>query len=136
MPGAVMACQSLAEAGHELACVSSMPPRHASARLVNLQNLGFPINQVIATGQSCLPDEKPKRQAILKLQPDSFVDDELRKLKNLDKVRLVLVDPGHSDCPNRGQSRQHLAMEVPDLQTFAQRFLSLPTHTFSKKPMA
>lgn len=125
MPGAVEACLELARAGHEIICISSMPSHRGPARLANLQSLGFPISQMIATGSSGDPDANPKKDAIDRLALDWFVDDELRKLRDLPDVQCVLIDPGHSDCPNRGQDRNFLAMEVPTLAHFAWRFLAM-----------
>src|SRR5450830_1707598 len=47
--GAVNACHTLCEAGYELVCVSALPVRFETARLNNLQELGFPIKRVFAT---------------------------------------------------------------------------------------
>jgi phosphoglycolate phosphatase-like HAD superfamily hydrolase len=125
MAGAVEACQALAEAGHRLICVTSMPEHRAADRLHNLQTLEFPIERVIATGSKFGSTANPKKEAIEELNPDWFVDDELRKLKDLDGINLVLINPGHSDCPNRGQPKDFLHMEVPNLLEFAQRITRL-----------
>lgn len=133
MPGALEACQALAAEGHELVCVTSMPEHRAEDRLYNLQSLGFPISRVVATGSRFGCTSNPKKEAIEALQPDWFVDDELRKLKDLDGINLVLIDPGHSDCPNRGQSRDFVHLVVPSLTEFSERILSpaVPTARFS-----
>lgn len=125
MPGAVEACQDLASAGHEIVCVSSMPAHRGPQRLANLQSLGFPIDTMVATGPSGIPGANPKKEAIETLGLDWFVDDELRKLHDLPGVRCVLVDPGHSDCPNRGQDRSYLEMTVPTLAEFSRRLLAM-----------
>ncbi len=125
MPGAVEACNRLVEAGHELVCVTSMPGHRELTRLQNLQNLGFPIQRVIATGSARNRGDNPKKEAIEALKPEWFVDDELRKLKELPGVNCVLVNPGHPDCPNVGQDKSYLAMEVSSLAEFTDRFLTL-----------
>lgn len=125
MPGALEACKALVDAGHRLVCVTSMPEHRAEDRFHNLQSLGFPIERVIATGSKFGCTNNPKKEAIEALKPDWFVDDELRKLKDLDGINLVLINPGHSDCPNRGQPKEFLHMEVPNLLEFAQRITRL-----------
>lgn len=125
MEGAIEACKALVAAGHTLVCVSSMPEHRADDRLHNLQTLGFPIERMIATGSRFGSTANPKKEAIEALKPDWFVDDELRKLKDLDGVKLVLIDPGHSDCPNRGQSRDFVHMVVPTLADFAKNLLDM-----------
>lgn len=72
-PGAVLACQQLHKAGFELVCVTAMPPKFAKARLFNLRTLGFPIDQVIATGR--VEGLNPKLAALTQLNPIAFVDD-------------------------------------------------------------
>jgi phosphoglycolate phosphatase-like HAD superfamily hydrolase len=130
MEGAVEACLALAREGHDLVCVTSMPTHRAGERLANLQALGFPIERVIATGSAADAGANPKKEAIEALCPDWFVDDELRKLKDLaPDICLALVDPGHPDCPNAGQQRRHLAMTVPSLAEFAKALLNMPKLT-------
>lgn len=124
LPGAVEACQRLRAAGFEVVCVSSMPAHRAADRLANLQALGFPIARLVATGSAKTEGANPKKEAIEALKPVWFVDDELRKLKDLEGVRLVLVDPGHPDTPNPPAApRDHLAMVVPSLAAFVDRLL-------------
>lgn len=125
MAGAVDACNALAGAGHELICITSMPAHRADVRLANLKMLTFPIARVVATGPASIEGANPKQAAIEKLGLDWMVDDELRKLKDLSSVKTVLVNPGHSDCPNTGQSKDYLSMEVETLSEFAERFLAM-----------
>ena len=123
MPGAVEACRRLVAAGHRLVCVTSMPVHRQEQRLANLRAEGFPIERVIATGPCANKTANPKLEAIQALRPDWFVDDELRKLKDLPSVKCVLVDPGHPDSPNVGQDDAYLIWRVPTLQAFADRLL-------------
>lgn len=125
MDGAVEACQRLVAAGHRLVCVTSMPTHREAERLANLKALGFPIERVIATGHCKDKTANPKKAAIEALGPDWFVDDELRKLKELLAVRCVLVDPEHPDSPNEGQDSSYLAMRVRNLAEFADRLLAI-----------
>lgn len=125
MPGALEACHRLAGAGHTLVCVSSMPSHRQPERLTNLRALGFPIEEVIATGRTADRTANPKLAAIQALRPAWFVDDSLRKLRGLDGVQCVLVDPDHPDSPNTDQDQAFLAMRVGSLAEFADRFLAL-----------
>lgn len=126
IPGALEACRRLADAGHRLVCVTSMPQEHRADREANLRDLGFPLEAVVATG-SCDHDKtkthNPKLAAITQLAPDWMVDDELRKLKDLPGVRCVLVDPGHPDSPNVNQDDGYLALRVESLTGFAEALL-------------
>lgn len=129
MDGAIEACHKLHAAGYRLVCVSSMPADKQQDRFDNLRDLGLPIDQVIATGSTFGFRGNPKKAAIEALQPLYFVDDELRKLKDLpDSVHCVLVDPGHSDNPNEGQDDSYLTMRVSSLLDFASQLLSGPDH--------
>lgn len=125
MPGALEACERLHAAGYELVCVTSMPEHRAEHRLQNLQSLGFPIDRVIATNRAPVRGANPKKEALEALLPSWFVDDELRKLKDLPaEISLVLVDPGHPDTPNPAElPRDHLSMEVHSLEEFAEKLL-------------
>jgi len=62
MPGALEACLMLKEAGHRLICITSMPKHKREDRLKNLQNLGFPIDDVLAVGHSRTKDKNPKKR--------------------------------------------------------------------------
>ena len=124
MEGAVEACKRLVAAGHRLVCVTSMPAHRQADRLRNLQALGFPIEEVIATGSCGNRLDNPKKAAIEALKPDWFVDDELRKLKDLPGVNCVLVDPIHPDSPNEGQDDSFVTWRVHSLAEFADHLLA------------
>ncbi|HEY8101664.1 MAG TPA: HAD family hydrolase [Burkholderiaceae bacterium] len=66
--GAVDACHALVHAGYDLVCVSAIRPQFASARLKNLRDRGFPIEQVIATHNEGA-DISPKATALQQLRP-------------------------------------------------------------------
>jgi hypothetical protein len=125
MPRAQVACHRLHDAGYDLVCVTSIPAHREAARLQNFRSLDFPIERVIATGSSALPGTlNPKKAVIDTLSASWVVDDELRKLIDLNGPSLVLVDPGHPDSPNGPEwSRDHLTMEVGSLDEFAERLL-------------
>lgn len=74
LPGAVDACHRLVATGYELVCVTALEEPYREARARNLQNLGFPIAQVIATGGK-VKEVSPKAQVINRLLPTAFVDD-------------------------------------------------------------
>jgi phosphoglycolate phosphatase-like HAD superfamily hydrolase len=126
MEGAVDACHRLVAAGYQLVCVTSMPAHRAGDRQANLHLHGFPIHRVVATGSALPGTENPKLTALRALAPVWMVDDELRKLQDLDGIQLALIDPGHPDSPNGDRPRDHLAMVVPHLAAFADRLLARP----------
>lgn len=127
MDGAIEACHKLHAAGYRLVCVTSMPSDKRQDRFDNLLDLGLPIDDVIATGSKFGFTGNPKKEAIEELKPLYFVDDELRKLKDLSSdVRCVLIDPGHSDSPNEGQDDSYLTMRVSSLLDFANQLLAAP----------
>lgn len=127
MDGAIEACHKLHAAGYRLVCVTSMPSDKRQDRFDNLLDLGLPIDDVIATGSKFGFTGNPKKEAIEELKPLYFVDDELRKLKDLSSdVRCVLIDPGHSDSPNEGQDDSYLTMRVSSLLDFANQLLAEP----------
>lgn len=127
--GAVEACHILHGLGFELVCVSSMPPEFESRRLHNLKALGYPIDRVIAPRRKhtaraqkspeTIHPANPKLDVIHELRPAWFVDDEYRKLRGIEGVNLVLVDPGHPDSPNADAEHDKLAVHVPSLLAFA-----------------
>ena len=146
LPGAVEACHKLVELGFELVCVTSMPFEYQDRRLHNLQELGFPIERVIAVGKNSKnldvanhpieakaeqagekhpnrpfkdPLFNPKKVAIDDLKPEWFVDDEFRKLQGIEGVGLVLLDPGYSDTPNVNVSPNHVSVQVENLLEFS-----------------
>lgn len=128
-PGAVEACHQLRALGFDLVCVSSMPPEFESRRLANLKALGFPIDRVIAPARHHTPKGQkapeavhpanPKLEVIHDLMPAWFVDDEFRKLRGIQGVNLVLIDPGHPDTPNTDVDHGQLTVHVDSLADFA-----------------
>jgi FMN phosphatase YigB (HAD superfamily) len=130
--GAVEACHRLHSLGFDLVCVTSMPPEFAHERLANLKQLGFPIDRVIAPPRKDKPvtdtdrrapepfhPANPKLDVIHDLMPAWFVDDEYRKLRGIEGVNLVLIDPGHPDTPNADAEHDKLAFHATSLLDFA-----------------
>lgn len=124
IPGAVDACHDLVEAGYDLVCVTAMERRFETARLLNLENLGFPISRVIAT-QSVQSDISPKAAALRELAPVAFVDDFLPYMRGISKnihAALVLREPNGS--PNEGSGLDHVDSQHADLVDFARWWLN------------
>lgn len=100
--GAVEATQALHKAGHTLICLSSMPEQFVEARSENFKSLGIPFERVIGSGRD-ESDMNPKSYHITSLQPDIFVDDQLRNFKDVpDSICKVWIDNGFHDSPDIG----------------------------------
>ena len=123
-PGALDACARLAAAGYDLVCVSALDLEFEAARLRNLQDLGFPIQRVIATGNAEGPSS-PKADAIARLRPIAFVDDYLPYFRGLPaEVHTALVMRAPNGSPNAGDD-MHLAHSThQDLAAFATAWLA------------
>lgn len=109
VPGALEACERLADRGYTLVCVTALHEKFADARAQNLRDLGFPISRVITTGAE-IAGGSPKAQAIADLQPVAFVDDYAPYLVGVDPqvhLALILRDPVGS--PNVGE-----LLDIPD----------------------
>lgn len=133
MPGALEACQGLGAAGYQLVCVTAVADRFAAARLRNLQQLGFPIERVLATGNgkgkgegggyvgaNALGRRSPKADALQALRPVAFVDDYLPYMVGVaaDIHRaLILRQPNGS--PNVGVGLQTVSSVHGSLGEFA-----------------
>lgn len=121
--GAVEACQRLADAGYRLVCVSAMEGAFAAARGRNLEALGFPIAEVIATSSDAGP-VSPKAAALAKLQAVAFVDDYLPYHHGIPPSvhkALILRAPGGS--PNVGAELANVDSQHTDLRAFAEWWL-------------
>jgi phosphoglycolate phosphatase-like HAD superfamily hydrolase len=102
LPGAVQACHDLVSAGYDLVCVSALGKPYESARLSNLQELGFPIEQVFATGADSV-HKSPKADVLQTLQPAAFVDDYLPFHFGVpDTVHKALIRREEKGSPNVG----------------------------------
>ncbi|MCR6661600.1 MAG: HAD family hydrolase [Luteimonas sp.] len=124
IPGAVEACQRLIDAGYRLVCVSAMEDAFATARLHNLDSLGFPITEVIAT-RSDLSQGSPKAMAVAKLQAIAFVDDYLpyhRGIAPSVHKALILREP--SGSPNIGEELELINSQHTNLAAFTDWWLN------------
>lgn len=109
IPGALEACEHLADQGYTLVCVTALDERFADARAQNLCDLGFPISRVITT-RSEIDGGSPKAQVIADIQPVAFVDDYAPYLVGLDhKVHLALIVRDPVGSPNVGE-----LLNIPD----------------------
>jgi phosphoglycolate phosphatase-like HAD superfamily hydrolase len=124
VPGAVEACHLLESQGIRLVCVTALANQFASARLKNLGDLGFPIDQVIATGNDASVCS-PKAAALASLKPMAFVDDFAPYLVGVDDgihKALIVRDPVGS--PNVGDALQHSHSQHDDLLGFARWWIA------------
>ena len=123
IPGAIAACQQLVDAGYRLVCISAVEQAYAAARKHNLESLGFPIAEVIATaGQA--GDASPKAASVAQLQPVAFVDDYLpyhRGIVAPVHKALILREAGGS--PNVGPELVSVDSQHADLRAFVDWWL-------------
>ena len=68
IPGAKEACQKLVDAGYDLVCITALEDKFQEARLQNLRDHGFPVHQVVTTGNTD-GATSPKAEALRALQP-------------------------------------------------------------------
>lgn len=130
--GAVEATQLMHKEGHELSCLSSMPSRFVDARRENFVFLNMPIDHVIGSGRDEKTGINPKAQHLIELNPDIFVDDQLRNFDDVPHhICKVLIDNGFSDSPNVG--RENIAdFTFTSLLEFS-KALSQNPEMFNKK---
>jgi phosphoglycolate phosphatase-like HAD superfamily hydrolase len=117
--GALEACEILTGMDLELVCVTAMEPHFQTARVSNLQTLGFPIQQVIATAGT-VNGGNPKAAALNTLQPVAFVDDFAPYLVGIGAgTHLALIDRNPVGSPNTDNLQQEPHSRHPDLLGFA-----------------
>ena len=122
--GAVEACHRLHEAGFDLVCVSALELEFEAARTRNLRQLGFPIERVIATGNS-EGARSPKADVIESLRPIAFVDDYAPYLRGVPAhVHTALVLRAPNGSPNVGADLALAKSTHDDLGGFAEHWLS------------
>lgn len=129
--GAIEACHQLVDAGYRLVCISALDDAFAGARQRNLEMLGFPIADVIATGGET-GQLSPKAVAVAKLQALAFVDDYLPYHRGLPAgvhKALILRAPGGS--PNVGAELANVDSQHADLRAFTEWWLGRPVRRFS-----
>lgn len=138
VPGAVEGTQQLKSLGHTLVCLSSMPNRFVPDRLHNLQSHGMPIDKVIGSGRdNKSPHINPKAEHLRALNPQIFVDDQLRNFQDIpDTICRVWINNNFQDCPNQGVDRGLADFTFSSLQDFAQALAANPQafSTFKRQP--
>jgi len=123
IPGAVEACSALSRAGYRLVCVSAIGENFRDARLQNLRDAGFPIDEVIATTHE-VSTENPKAAAIRGLNPIEFVDDYLPFLRDMPpKVHTALILREPNGSPNQGPELRSVCSSHSNLSAFADWWL-------------
>lgn len=123
LPGVIQACERLVAAGFRLVCVSAIDARYAAARRRNLESLGIPIDDMVATGNTDGP-VSPKATALLSLRPLAFVDDYLpyhRGVHSAIHKALVMREPVGS--PNVGPDLAHVDSQHHKLTDFVDHWL-------------
>jgi len=122
--GAVAACQQLVDAGYRLVCVSAMEDAFVTARRRNLEALGFPISEVIATSADA-GELSPKAAALAKLQAVAFVDDYLPYHRGImPPVHRALILRESKGSPNTGSALAWVDSQHADLAAFADWWLT------------
>ncbi|MEY2859550.1 MAG: hypothetical protein RL392_8 [Pseudomonadota bacterium] len=122
--GAIAACHLLKSRGIRLVCVTALDDQFACARLRNLNDLGFPIEQVITTGNDASIGS-PKAAALAILKPVAFVDDFAPYMVGVDDSihkALIIRDPIGS--PNIGKMLEHSHTQHDDLLGFARWWIA------------
>jgi beta-phosphoglucomutase-like phosphatase (HAD superfamily) len=125
VPGAVDACRALADAGHELVCVTALPEEFRAARERNLRLYGFPIDLVHATGHEST-SVSPKAETLKSLKPCAFVDDYLPYFVGVDgQIHRALILRGVNGSPNEGPLMAHADSQHEDLAGFVRCWLAV-----------
>ena len=127
VPGAVQACNCFHQQGYELVCVTALNESLAGARLKNLQDHGFPIEKVYATGNSA-GQHSPKKEIVHALSPVAFVDDYLPYFNGIDSsihTALILREPNGS--PNTGSGLEAISSVHLNLVAFTEWWLARQT---------
>ncbi|QTN26226.1 HAD family hydrolase [Rhodoferax sp. AJA081-3] len=127
LPGAIQACKDLKSAGYLLVCVTALTGRFVAARKRNLQQLGFPIETVIATGKYA-EGKSPKAVALNLLSPAVFVDDYLPYMAGVRPgIHRALITRDPNGSPNAGAALQSVASKHNNLREFSDWWLSTAT---------
>jgi phosphoglycolate phosphatase-like HAD superfamily hydrolase len=124
VPGAIEACQSLANAGFELVCVTALPDDFRTARERNLQVHGFPIDVVRATNKLATP-MSPKADTLNVLRPVAFVDDYLPYFVGVDAgIHRALITREVNGSPNTGELLARIDSQHKDLLAFSRSWIA------------
>ena len=124
LPGALEACKELVKARYTLTCVSAMHPQYHGARLKNLREHGFPIQELLATPVT-RQDINPKLVAIRRLHPDAFVDDYVPYMRQIPPhIHCALIDRGLHGGPNSGVDMERVNSKHAGFADFASWWLN------------
>ena len=124
IPGAIEAASSLRAAGYDLICLTAIRPEHHGARVANLKNLGFPIDQVVSAHGDA-SERSPKADALLEWMPGAFVDDFLPYMRGAhEAIHTALIDRSPNGSPNRGDELRLARSTHADLKDFSRFWLS------------
>lgn len=120
LEGALEACQLLVAHGCKLICVTAMEPDFESHRFENLKDLGFPIEQVVATGDGAT-GRSPKADVLNEMRPAAFVDDFAHYFVGVDpNIHRALVTREQDGSPNVGDVLKFSDTTHTNLLDFAQ----------------
>lgn len=123
LEGAVSACHDLIAAGYELVCVSAFDASFTDARRRNLLAHGFPIKDIIATGNDASV-KSPKAAALAMLKPVAFVDDFLHYHRGLPKdIHKALIRREENGSPNVGPELAIVDSQHRNLREFVDWWL-------------
>lgn len=130
--GALEAAISLHNAGFELVCVSALPVEFKSARLKNIRDLGFPIDQVFASPGEPGDDlnRSVKAGVLEQILPIAFVDDYAPYLRGIHpEIHAALIMREPNGSPNVGENLALAHSQHSDLSDFARWWLTekMPT---------
>lgn len=121
--GAVQACCKLSEVGYELICVSALKSKFSDARRRNLEELGVPIETMIATGNDAA-EISPKEVAVRQLNPVAFVDGFLPHFRGVpNSVLKALVRRAENGSPNVGAELNSNSSRRLNLAAFVEHWL-------------
>ena len=119
LPGALKACILLKEAGYDLVCVSALKEVHRLARLKNIRDHDFPIDDVIATEHSDT-GLSPKAKVLRDLKPVAFVDDYLPYFRGVSiDIHMALITREPNGTPNIGDELNNVSSSHSNLLEFA-----------------
>lgn len=124
LPGAVEACNALADAGYKIIVVSALSKLFEIHRYIGLKEQGFNIEGVIAVGDPTHSYyDNPKCDIVNSIRPIAFVDDFLPYHQGVHPViHKALVTRGADGGPNTGFEAV-VNSAHPDLVDFVDWFL-------------
>lgn len=123
LDGAVTACHDLVAAGYDLVCVSAFDAVFTDARRRNLLTHGFPIQEIISTGNDASVNS-PKAAALATLKPVAFVDDFLHYHRGLPKnIHKALIRREENGSPNVGSELAIVDSQHLNLREFVDWWL-------------